>query len=156
MWKLYSKNKAPRFHIGITKWGINTISRNHFEIDFERWPFPYGDGSFTNLFWNRGCDHLRIDKNIPKWECFPIWIHRFHMAIPVCKWAGRFKNSHLGTPRSEIEFVTIWGLTYIQVVSKFNIALSTLLCQRKHVKHPLGSSCLWCHWYRTLWLQGLF
>ncbi len=74
-------------------------------------PFPYGDGSVTNLFQNRVCDCLGINKKIPKWKCVPIWIHCFHMAIPVCKHAGRFKNTHMGNPHFKIEFVTIWGLT---------------------------------------------
>jgi hypothetical protein len=55
---------------------------------------------------NRVCDHLGIYKIILKWECFPIWIHHFHIAIPVWKQAGRIKKSRVGSPRSKIEFVT--------------------------------------------------
>jgi hypothetical protein len=37
------------------------------------------------------------------------------MVIPVRKWAGRLKYSHMGTPRFGTEFVPIWGLTYAHV-----------------------------------------
>jgi hypothetical protein len=33
--------------------------------------FPYGEGSDTNLFQNRICDHLGIDKNSPHGNVFP-------------------------------------------------------------------------------------
>jgi hypothetical protein len=33
--------------------------------------------------------------------------------VPVRKWAGRLEYSHMGSPRFRIEFVSIWGLTYI-------------------------------------------
>jgi hypothetical protein len=33
--------------------------------------------------------------------------------VPVRKWAGRVEYSHMGSPRFRIEFVSIWGLTYI-------------------------------------------
>jgi hypothetical protein len=35
------------------------------------------------------------------------------MAIFLWKWAGRFKNSHMGNPHSKIEFETIWGLAFV-------------------------------------------
>ena len=33
------------------------------------------------------------------------------LGLPLWKWPGRLKKSHLGTPCSKIEFVSIWGLT---------------------------------------------
>jgi hypothetical protein len=42
----------------------------------------------------------------------------FHMGTPVSIWEspyGNAKNYHMGNPRSEKEFVTIWGLTYIRM-----------------------------------------
>jgi hypothetical protein len=38
VWKQDSKCTAPCFHIGITKWESDTISRNQFEINSKRWP----------------------------------------------------------------------------------------------------------------------
>jgi hypothetical protein len=61
-------------------------------------PFPYRHGSVTNLFRNRVGDHLGIDKKIPKWKCFPMWIHCFHMAVFECKRAGRLKIFIWGIP----------------------------------------------------------
>jgi hypothetical protein len=75
--------------------------------------FPNGDGSVTNPFPNRVCAHLGIEVNITIWECIPYGDHCFHMVITVRKWAGRLEYSHMGSPRFRIEFVSIWGLTYI-------------------------------------------
>jgi hypothetical protein len=36
--------------------------------------------------------------------------------VPVRKWAGRVEYSHMGSPRFRIEFVSIWGLTYIYIL----------------------------------------
>ena len=33
--------------------------------------------------------------------------------VPVQKWAGRLGYSHTGNSLFQIEFVSIWGLTYI-------------------------------------------
>jgi hypothetical protein len=46
IWKWESTHKAPRFHIRITKWGTNTISKNHFEINSKRWPISI-QGQFS-------------------------------------------------------------------------------------------------------------
>jgi hypothetical protein len=32
--------------------------------------------------------------------------------VPLWKWAGTLGYSHTGNPRFQIEFVSIWGLTY--------------------------------------------
>ena len=37
--------------------------------------------------------------------------------VPIRKWAGRVKYSHMGSPRFRIEFVSIWGSTYIYISS---------------------------------------
>ena len=34
--------------------------------------------------------------------------------VPIRKWAGTLGYSHTGNPRFQIEFVSIWGLTYIE------------------------------------------
>ena len=101
----------PRFHMGkqmewipISIWG--SPYRNGS-------PFPNGDRSVTNLFPNRVHAHLGIEVKITIWECFPYGDHRFHMVITVRKWAGRLEYSHMGNPRFRIEFVSIWGLTYV-------------------------------------------
>jgi hypothetical protein len=74
--------------------------------------FHMGTGSVTNPFPNRVCAHyLGIEEKIPIWECFPYGDCHFHMVIPIWKQAGRLRNSHLGTPHSQTEFVPIWGLT---------------------------------------------
>ncbi len=78
-------------------------------------PFPYGDVLFpygdhhtetgidTSPYGNRRLTEGRIKTTLP----ISIW------GIPVQKWGGRPKNSHMGTPRFRTEFVPIWGLTYI-------------------------------------------
>jgi hypothetical protein len=40
--------------------------------------------------------------------------------VPIRKWAGRVKYSHMGSPRFRIEFVSIWGSTYI-FISLLNV-----------------------------------
>ncbi len=108
-------------------------------------PFPYGDGSVTNSFQNRVCDHLGIDNKIPKREYFPIWIP--YMVIPVWKWGGRFQNSPLGTPRSKIEFATIWGLTHIRNMHH---------CTQAKIGHFESHS--WPHSWQKVYLlvQGVY
>ena len=83
--------------------------------------FPNGYGSVTNPFPNRVSVHLGIEVKITIWECFPYGDHRFHMVITVRKWAGRLKYSHMGCPCFRIEFVSIWGLTYIPYEGIFSL-----------------------------------
>jgi hypothetical protein len=78
-------------------------------------PFPNGDRSVTNPFPNRVHAHLGIEVKITIWECFPYGDHRFHLVITIRKWAGRLEYSHMGNPRFRIEFVSIWGSTYIRI-----------------------------------------
>ena len=101
----------PRFHMGkqmeripISIWG--SPYRNGS-------PFPNGDRSVTNPFPNRVHAHLGIEVKITIWECFPYGDHRFHMVITIWTWAGRLKYSYMGNPRFRIDFVSIWGLTYL-------------------------------------------
>ena len=103
----------PRFHMGkqmeripISIWG--SPYRNGS-------PFPNGDRSVTNPFPNRVHAHLGIEVKITIWECFPYGDHRFHLVITVRKWAGRLEYSHMGNPRFRIEFVSIWGSTYMLI-----------------------------------------
>jgi hypothetical protein len=103
----------PRFHMGkqmeripVSIWG--SPYRNGS-------PFPNGDRSVTNPFPNRVHAHLGIEVKITIWECFPYGDHRFHLVITVQKWAGRLKYSHMGNPRFRIEFVSIWGSTYMLI-----------------------------------------
>ena len=84
-------------------------------------PFPNGDRSVTNPFPNRVHAHLGIEVKITIWECFPYEDHRFHLVITVRKWAGRLKYSHMGNPRFQIEFVSIWGSTYIPTLSRYYV-----------------------------------
>jgi hypothetical protein len=42
--------------------------------------------------------------------------------VPVRKWAGRVEYSHMGSPRFRIEFVSIWGSTYISRLNGCHIA----------------------------------
>ncbi len=35
--------------------------------------------------------------------------------VPIQKWAGRLGYSHMGNPRFRIEFVSIWGPTYVPI-----------------------------------------
>ena len=79
--------------------------------------FPYGNGDWAGklqfpvqilgkdtlqcVTWS-----LEVAKNtLP----ISIW------GVPVRKWAGRVEYSHMGSPRFQIEFVSIWGLTYILI-----------------------------------------
>ncbi len=77
------------------------------------------------------------------------------MVISVWKWAGRRKNFHMGTPRFQIEFVPIWGPTYIL----YDLICSVLL---KNSTHSLSYKACHCftvfftgdwlvtHWWITL------
>jgi len=84
-------------------------------------PFPNGDHSVTNPFPNRVHAHLGIEVKITIWECFPYGDHRFHWVITVRIWAGRLEYSHMGNPRFRIEFVSIWGSTYIPTLSGYDV-----------------------------------
>ncbi len=42
---------------------------------------------------------------------FSIRAHCFHVVITIWKWAERLEYSHMGSPRFQIEFVSIWGST---------------------------------------------
>ena len=50
------------------------------------------------------------------------------VGIPIWKRAEIAKNSHLGNPRSKIEFVTIWGLTCILLRSIFPALRALCYC----------------------------
>ena len=126
----------PRFHMGkqmeripISIWG--SPYRNGS-------PFPNGDCSVTNPFPNRVHAHLGIEVKITIWECFPYGDHRFHMVITVRKWAGRVEYSHMGSPRFRIEFVSIWGLTYMLSRPLLPVLSSVIPCQR---------------WWESCWLM---
>jgi hypothetical protein len=121
----------PRFHMGkqmeripISIWG--SPYRNGS-------PFSNGDHSVTNPFPNRVHAHLGIEVKITIWECFPYGDHHFHLVITVRKWAGRLDYSQMGNPRFGIEFVSIWGSTYIYknilLLDKFNFVQVILFVQ---------------------------
>ena len=104
--------------------------------------FPNGDGSVTNPFPNRVHAHLGIEVKITIWECFPYGDHRFHMVITTRKWAGRLEYSHMGNPRFRIEFVSIWGLTYMPRALALRISSSTYVV----VAAVINSSCACARW----------
>ncbi len=81
-------HQAPHMEMGLVRF--------HMEMCLS--PFPYGDHHLDT----RGT-HGHVKTTIP----ISIW------GIPVWKRAGRHKYSHMGTPRFGMEFVPIWGLTYI-------------------------------------------
>ncbi len=58
------------------------------------------------------------------------------MKIPVWKRAGRFKNSHLGTPHIQILSVPIWGLTFISSVASKRAAIERLAKKLSREKLP--------------------
>jgi hypothetical protein len=55
--------------------------------------------------------------------------------VPVRKWAGRLEYSHMGNPRFRIEFVSIWGSTYIPQKTETDIAtlMEVMRTQSQHV-----------------------
>ncbi len=68
---------------------------------------PYGNVFGGRFFWQ--CDGAWCVTQRPAKTTVPVSIR----GVPIWKRAGRLRNSYLGTPRYQTEFVTIiWGLTY--------------------------------------------
>jgi hypothetical protein len=77
---------------------------------------------FLSKIWSSMRD-LEVAKNtLP----ISIW------GVPVRKWAGRVEYSHMGSPRFRIEFVSIWGLTYIlNIKTILGAALENVSAQKR-------------------------
>jgi hypothetical protein len=62
--------------------------------------------------------------------------------VPVQKWAGILGYLHTGNPRFQIEFVSIWGLTYMPRALALRISSSTYVV----VAAVINSSCACAQW----------
>jgi hypothetical protein len=110
----------PHFHMGIPVWKQGLVYFKSLYGNGDS-PFSYGDvpipvfisGSpYGNVFGSQNfwqCDGARCVTQWPAKTTVPVSIR----GVPTWKHAGRLRNSHLGTPCYQAEFVTIRGLTYM-------------------------------------------
>jgi hypothetical protein len=107
----------PRFHMAITIWKRGTVSfssllmgmRSPLRVSQSR---ESGKISISCPKFGGRCSSMH-DLEVTK-NTLPISI----WGVPVQKWAGRVEYSHMGSPRFRIEFVSIWGSTYILTIHR--------------------------------------
>jgi hypothetical protein len=96
---------AANFHVRIPVWK-GGLMHPHFHMGTVQSLTHFHTVSVT-IWGLRGKKQMRIRFHLG--PCF-------QMGIPIWKWGGRQKSSHLGTPRFHTVFVTIYGLIGILIV----------------------------------------
>jgi hypothetical protein len=132
----------PRFHMGILVWKGGLVFLNlHTEMGIPHFHM----GMCQSLFFMRGSPYGNFFGGQNFWQCSGTWcvtqwpakttVPLSIWGVPMWKRASRLRNSHLGTPCSQTEFVPIWGLIYLP---KGRISLcSTCVRERIIFSHSL-------------------